>query len=299
MTSPALDLRNAGSVAKSLYRICKPGVVALIVFTAAVGIFLAAGPQYRAWNAGMSLLGIALIAGASGALNAVFEGKRDARMRRTRSRPVAARTLGRRSALLFAIGLGGLGLLMLGIWANMLTVWLGLATLAGYAFVYTLLLKPRTPQNIVWGGLCGAMPPVLGWAAATDSIKAQPLLLFLIIFLWTPPHFWALALHYMDDYRQVRLPMMPVARGEQHTKKLIICYSLMTAVASMLPQIFGFSGWIYGVSAAVLGLMLIDKSRVLYRSNNNAAAMPLFHYSIAYLFLLFLALVLDHIAAGS
>ncbi len=272
----------------------KPRVVSLIVFTAMIGMVLAA-PGLPPLNAVLfGTLGIALVAGAAAAINCLVEQKIDALMLRTRGRPLPRGELSSLQTLLFAtgVGLAGLGILYVGV--NALTMWLTLATFVGYAIVYTVLLKPATPQNIVIGGAAGAMPPVLGWAAVTNNVAPQALLLFLIIFVWTPPHFWSLALYRTKDYATAGLPMLPVTHGSEYTRLMIVLYTAALFAASLLPYAVRMSGGWYLAAAVVLGALFLAHAIRLYRRYSDALARRTFRFSILYLAALFTALLLDH-----
>ncbi len=280
--------------ARAFYLMCKPRVNALIVFTAMIGMLLA-GPRLP--PAGLFLaasLGIALVAGAAAAVNCVIEQRLDARMARTRWRPLPRGEVGSLETLLVAGLLGGTGLAILHAWVNDLTLWLTLATFLGYAVIYTAVLKPATPMNIVIGGAAGAMPPVLGWAAVTGKVGAGALALFLIIFLWTPPHFWSLALYRRADYARAGLPMLPVTHGVWVTRLHILLYVVMLVPVSLLPYTMGLSGWIYLVAALLLGGRFLLEAWRLWRNYSDAAARRCFQQSIVYLTLLFAAMLADH-----
>ena len=239
-------------------------------------------------------LGIALVAGAAAAVNCLVEQKIDAVMQRTRGRPLPRGQVTSGSTLVFAAFVGGLGLLLLYRFVNPLTMWLTLATFVGYAVIYTVLLKPATPQNIVIGGASGAMPPVLGWAAVTNSVPPEALLLFLIIFAWTPPHFWALALYRTQDYARAGLPMLPVTHGAAYTRLQIVLYTVVLVLVTMLPYVIRMSGIIYLVAALALGGVFLAYSVRLYRNYSDSLARATFRYSILYLTALFSALLIDH-----
>ncbi|MFO1219821.1 MAG: heme o synthase [Burkholderiaceae bacterium] len=277
-----------------LFALAKPRVVALIVFCAVVGVFLASPGAPNAGLLAYATLGIALTAGSAAALNCLLEQRIDALMLRTRGRPLPSGAIGSAPSLGFAIVTCALGLWLLHAKVNPLTMWLTFATFVGYALVYTLLLKPRTSQNIVIGGATGAMPPVLGWAAATGEVPVQAWLLFLIIFVWTPPHFWSLALYRSRDYAKAGLPMLPVVRGVAHTCRVIVGYTAALVVASALPFVAGMSGWPYLVVALGLGLVFLRRALALQRDYSDARARSLFRYSIVYLSVLFAALLIDH-----
>ncbi len=274
----------------------RPRVTLMAVFTAVIGMFLAVPspglPSARVVVLGS--LGIGLFAGAAFAINCLIEQRIDAKMARTRGRPLPRGTLTTIETLVFASIIGGLGMIILHEWINPLTMWLTLATFAGYAVIYTAVLKPATPQNIVIGGASGAMPPVLGWAAATGGVSAESLILCLIIFLWTPPHFWALALYRIEDYKKSGLPMLPVTHGSEFTRLHIVLYSILLVAASVLPFTISMSGWLYLGSAISLGVVFLHLAVKLKRSYSDALSKRLFRYSIEYLGLLFLALLIDH-----
>jgi protoheme IX farnesyltransferase len=239
-------------------------------------------------------VGIWLLAGAAFAMNCLIEQAVDAKMKRTAWRPSATGEITPFHIIIFAIVLGALGMVILWNFCNPLTMWLTVATFVGYAVIYTWLLKPATPQNIVIGGLSGAMPPALGWAAVTNGLSAEAWLLVLIIFVWTPPHFWALALYRRDDYVQSGLPMLPVTHGERFTLLNILLYTLILIAATLLPYIYGMSGLVYLVSALILGLIFLAYVIALFISYSDALAKKTFHFSITYLSLLFAALLIDH-----
>ena len=272
----------------------KPRVVQLVVFCAVIGMFLAVPGLPPPMTVFFATLGIALVAGAAAAVNCLVEQKIDALMQRTRGRPLPRGQVTSGSTLVFAGFVGGLGLLLLYRFVNPLTMWLTLATFVGYAVIYTVLLKPATPQNIVIGGASGAMPPVLGWAAVTDSVPPEALLLFLIIFAWTPPHFWALALYRTQDYARAGLPMLPVTHGAAYTRLQIVLYTVVLVLVTMLPYIIRMSGIIYLVAALALGGVFLAYSIRLYRNYSDSLARATFRYSILYLTALFSALLIDH-----
>ena len=277
--------------------LAKPRVIALIVFTAVIGMALAPGVAPLGRLA-CGALGIALVAAAAAAANCLLEARRDAAMARTRGRPLPTGRLAPAEAAAFAVALGGAGLAILLAFVNPLTMWLTLATFVGYAVVYTVLLKPRTPQNIVIGGAAGAMPPVLGWAAATGTASLDAWLLFLVIFVWTPPHFWSLALHRRDDYARAGVPMLPVTHGVSHTTRQVLLYTLALVAASVLPFLSGLSGVSYLVVALPLGTLFVAHAAVLRRRYSDRLARATFRYSIGYLTLLFAALLFDHALRG-
>src|SRR5947207_2569321 len=272
----------------------KPRVVSLIVFTAVIGMFLASPGIPPAHAVLFGTVGIALVAGAAAAINCLVEQKIDAVMRRTRGRPLPRGELTSLQTLVFACVVGTLGLWILFRFVNPLTMWLTFATFLGYAVVYTVLLKPATPQNIVIGGAAGAMPPVLGWAAVTNDVAPQALLLFLIIFVWTPPHFWSLALYRRDDYARARLPMLPVTHGPRYTQLQIVLYTLVLFAVSLMPYVIRMSGVPYLIAAIALGAAFVHHAFKLYRASSDALARRTFRYSIVYLAALFSALLVDH-----
>jgi protoheme IX farnesyltransferase len=242
----------------------------------------------------VATLGIALVAGAAAAFNCLVEQKIDAVMQRTRGRPLPRGEVTARSTLLFAGAVGGLGLWLLYRYVNPLTMWLTLATFVGYAVIYTVILKPATPQNIVIGGASGAMPPVLGWAAVANDVAPEALLLFLIIFAWTPPHFWALALYRTQDYARAGLPMLPVTHGPKYTRLMIVLYTFALVAVSLLPFAIRMSGVLYLAAALALGGVFLGYAVRLYRNYSDDLARATFRYSIVYLAALFAALLIDH-----
>jgi protoheme IX farnesyltransferase len=276
------------------YQLTKPRVVSLIVFTAVIGMFLATPGMVPLQALIAGTLGIALTAGAAAAVNCLVEQKIDAVMARTRGRPLPRGQVTPLQSLVFAGAIGGLGLFILHQWVNDLTMWLTLGTFVGYAVVYTVVLKPLTPQNIVIGGASGAMPPVLGWAAVTGEAAPEALLLFLIIFAWTPPHFWSLALYRAEEYARAGLPMLPVTHGRKFTQLHVLLYTLILAAASIMPFVYGMSGWLYLAAAAVLGGIFIAYAVRIYVDYSDALARRTFRYSIVYLAALFAALLVDH-----
>ena len=279
---------------KHLLALTKPRVVSLIVFCAVIGMFLATPGLPPPRVVFFATIGIALVAGAAAAFNCLVEQKIDALMARTRRRPLPSGELTSLPTLAFAGIVGGLGLMLLYRYVNELTMWLTLATFVGYAVVYTVLLKPATPQNIVIGGASGAMPPVLGWAAMRNDVGPEALVMCLIIFLWTPPHFWALALYRVEDYRRAGLPMLPVTHGSDFTRLNVLLYTLVLFAATLLPFIIGMSGWLYLVAAIVLGAGFIAYGWMLWRNYSDALARKTFRFSLWHLSLLFAALLLDH-----
>lgn len=278
--------------------LCKPKVILLMMLTAWVGMFLASPPHYfplRALLVGS--VGIALAAGSSAIINHIVDRRIDTHMKRTQNRPVAMGRVSPKQAGYFSFFIGVLGLAILAIGVNPLTAVLTFFTLLGYSVVYTVYLKRATPQNIVIGGLAGALPPLLGWTAVTNHIDPNSLLLVLIIFAWTPPHFWALAIHREHDYRQAQLPMLPVTHGIAFTKLCIVLYTLLMIITTLLPFVFGMSGFFYLIAALILGLGFLYYSVRLYFTKppkEKPYAMKTFWFSIWYLMLLFFALLWDH-----
>ena len=279
----------------------KPRVVSLIVFCAVIGMFLAvpfgALDMRFAIVALAATAGIALVAGSAAAINCLVEQKIDAVMARTRGRPLPRGDLTPAQTLVFAAIVGGGGLALLYYEVNPLTMWLTLATFVGYAIVYTVVLKPMTPQNIVIGGASGAMPPVLGWVAVTGDISFQALLLFLIIFAWTPPHFWALALYRKHEYAKAGVPMLPVTHGDKFTRLHVLLYTVILTAVTLLPFATRMSGLIYVVAAVALDAVFLYYAIRIYRDYSDRLARTTFRYSILYLTLLFAALLIDHYVA--
>ena len=279
---------------RQYYVLTKPRVVQLIVFCAVIGMLLAT-PGLPPWREALAgTVGIWLVAAAAAAFNCLIEQHIDSRMARTAWRPTARGELTRSQTLVFSAALCSLGSAVLYLWANPLTMWLTLATFVGYAVIYTVVLKPLTPQNIVIGGASGAMPPVLGWAAIRGDVGPEALILCLIIFLWTPPHFWALALYRAEDYRRSGLPMLPVTHGAEYTRLHVLLYTLVLFAATLLPFVSGMSGWFYLASAVILGTMFIGYAWKLWRVYSDQLARKTFRFSILHLSLLFAALLVDH-----
>lgn len=290
--------RTARAVAgwRDYLELTKPKVVALMIITSAIGMLLST-PGAVSWSVLLlGNLGIALCAGSAAAINHVVDRRIDLHMARTQRRPLAQGRVNPIHALLFALALGVAGMAVLLLWINALTAWLTLGSLLGYAVIYTSYLKRATPQNIVIGGLAGAAPPLLGWTAVTGQIDAEALLLVLIIFAWTPPHFWALAIHRKAEYAKVDIPMLPVTHGEQYTKLHILLYSFILLAVSLLPYVIHMSGTLYLVVALGLGLRFIDWAWALYRDSRKHAAIKTFKFSLWYLLWLFVALLVDHYA---
>jgi protoheme IX farnesyltransferase len=279
---------------RQYYVLTKPRVVQLIVFCAVIGMLLAT-PGLPPWREALAgTVGIWLVAAAAAAFNCLIEQQIDSRMARTAWRPTARGELTRTQTLIFSGVLCGIGSAILYVWANPLTMWLTLATFVGYAVIYTVVLKPLTPQNIVIGGASGAMPPVLGWAAIRGDVGPEALILCLIIFLWTPPHFWALALYRAEDYRRAGLPMLPVTHGAEYTRLQVLLYTFVLFAATLLPFVSGMSGWFYLASALVLGALFIGYAWKLWRVYSDQLARKTFRFSILHLSLLFAALLVDH-----
>jgi protoheme IX farnesyltransferase len=279
---------------RQFWVLTKPRVTQLAVFCAVIGMFLATPGMVPTSILIGGVVGIWLLAGAAFAMNCLIEQAVDAKMKRTAWRPSATGEISPFHITIFSIVLGSIGMFILWNFTNPLTMWLTVATFVGYAVIYTWLLKPATPQNIVIGGLSGAMPPALGWAAVTNSVPAEAWLLVLIIFVWTPPHFWALALYRRDDYVQSGLPMLPVTHGERFTLLNILLYTLILIAATLLPYIYGMSGLVYLISALVLGFIFLAYVVGLFISYSDALAKKTFRFSITYLSLLFAALLIDH-----
>jgi protoheme IX farnesyltransferase len=285
------------SVLRQFHALTKPRVIQLIVFCALIGMVLAV-PGLPSWPqvglAAIACAGIYLVAGAAAAFNCIVEKGIDAKMKRTAWRPTARGELSDTQTLIFSAALCIAGSSLLYIWVNPLTMWLTFATFVGYAVIYTVILKPLTPQNIVIGGASGAMPPVLGWAAMTGDVGPEALILFLIIFLWTPPHFWALALYRVEDYRKSGLPMLPVTHGSEFTRLQILLYTFILLAACLLPFVYGMSSWLYLAVAVVLSLGFCWYAVRLLRNYSDELARATFRFSLIHLSVLFAALLLDH-----
>ena len=279
---------------KSYYELCKPNVVYMMLICAFVGMLLAEESVSSFWYLFVSLSGIAFCAASAAAINQVIDRNTDASMTRTDQRPLPQGELSATHASIFALVIGIIGALILYLYVNTLTMILTLASLIGYAFIYTVYLKRATPQNIVIGGLAGAAPPLLGWASVSNTIEPYALLLVLIIFVWTPPHFWALAIYRKDEYAKESIPMLPVTHGVIFTKLQIVLYTIILFIVSLLPYVVLMSGEIYLFSALALSTLFLYYSINLYYSNDDEDAMKTFQFSIYYIFLIFLALLLDH-----
>ena len=274
--------------------LCKPNVVALMLLTSLIGMLLATDQTVPITVLIFGNLGIALCAGSAAAVNHIVDRHVDDKMARTLNRPLAQGRLKTENAVIFALITGMLGMAILLVFTNVLTAWLTLASLVGYAFVYTMFLKRATPQNIVIGGLAGAAPPLLGWTAVTGEVHHNALLLVLIIFAWTPPHFWALAVHRKDEYAKAKIPMLPVTHGEYYTKINILLYTLLLIVVTTMPYLTGMFGWLYLVSSLLLGLGFLYWAIVMLRSKGGNSGMKTFQYSIVYLMVLFAVMLVDH-----
>ncbi len=282
---------------RQFYSLTKPRVVQLIVFCALIGMVLAVPgmPSWAEVKLGLiACAGIWLVAGAAAAFNCLVEQGIDARMKRTSWRATAQGQISNTLTLTFSAALCAAGSAILYFWVNPLTMWLTFATFVGYAVIYTVILKPMTPQNIVIGGASGAMPPVLGWAAMTGAVSPEALILFLIIFLWTPPHFWALALYRVEDYRKAGLPMLPVTHGNEFTRLQVFLYTLVLFPACVMPFAFHMSGWLYLVAAIVLSFGFSWYGFRLWRNYSDALARKTFRFSLIHLSVLFAALLVDH-----
>ena len=291
----------AGKRSRSLFRmlgeffqLTKPGVVALIVFTAVVGMYLSTPGAVPLNILILGSLGIGLAAGSAAAINHVLDQKADAIMARTRHRPLPRGELSSIEAITFAIILGAIAMAILAIWINALTAWLTFFSLIGYSVIYTVFLKRETPQNIVIGGAAGAAPPVLGWAAVTGEVTGDALLLFLIIFLWTPPHFWALALYRVKEYERANIPMLPVTHGSKFTRLQILLYTILLVAITLLPFATGMAGWLYLLGVSILNIIFLYSAIALYRNYSDLLARKTFKYSIHYLSLIFMLLLIDH-----
>jgi heme o synthase len=300
VTTESLDVSSSRSLprrARSFLALTKPRVVSLIVFTAVIGMLLATPGMVPLRILLAATVGIALVAGAAAAVNCLVEQKIDARMQRTSWRPLPSGDLTALETVVFAGAVGGVGLWLLAHYVNLLTMWLTLATFVGYAVIYTVILKPLTPQNIVIGGASGAMPPVLGWAAVTGNVTTEAMLLFLIIFAWTPPHFWSLALYRTEDYARAGVPMLPVTHGRDYTRLQVLLYTLILFGVSLLPYAVRMSGALYLAAAVVLGLVYVGYAVRIYAVYSDRLARACFRYSIVYLAALFAALLVDHYLA--
>ena len=279
---------------KSYYQLCKPNVVYMMLICAFVGMLLAEETVRSFGYLFVALSGIALCSASAAAINQVIDRNTDASMTRTDQRPLPKGELSATHASVFAFVIGVIGALILYFYVNTLTMILTIASLIGYAFIYTIYLKRATPQNIVIGGLAGAAPPLLGWSSITNTIDPYALLLVLIIFVWTPPHFWALAIYRKEEYAKESIPMLPVTHGVIFTKLQIVLYTIILFIVSLLPYVVLMSGLIYLYSALILSSMFLYSSVKLYYSSDDEDAMKTFQFSIYYIFLIFLALLVDH-----
>ena len=291
---PPIADTSLPSRVRQFYALTKPRVVQLIVFCAVIGMLLAV-PGLPDWRVALAAtIGIWLVSAAAAAFNCLVEQRIDARMDRTAWRPTARGQLTNTQTLTFSALLCAAGSILLYVAVNPLTMWLTLATFIGYAVIYTVVLKPMTPQNIVIGGASGAMPPLLGWAAMRGEVGSEALIMCLIIFLWTPPHFWALALYRVEDYRKSGLPMLPVTHGSEFTRLQVFLYTLVLFAGTLLPFVSGMSGWLYLAAAVLLNAVFIGYAWKLWREYSDQLARKTFRYSILYLSLLFAALLVDH-----
>ncbi|HHT0593738.1 TPA: heme o synthase [Legionella anisa] len=287
-------VQSSSTAWRDYLELCKPRVVLLMLLTVVVGMYLATPGWVNLYLLFFSLFGIGLCAGSAAAINHLVDKRIDAIMARTKKRPVASGQVSVRQALLFALIIGTLGLTVLVVFVNQLTALLTFVTLIGYAGIYTGYLKRATSQNIVIGGLAGAAPPLLGWTAVTNQLDPQALLLVLIIFIWTPPHFWALAIYRYEEYQHAQIPMLPVTHGIAFTKLNVYLYTILLLVVSVLPFVIGMSGLFYLIGALVLGSRFLFWSHKLYRTDKPVVAMQTFRFSIVYLMLLFVFLLIDH-----
>ena len=292
--NPAVPLSSARPLWRECLRLCKPTIVAMIVFTAWVGMFMAAPGLVKLSTLLSASLGIALAAASAAVGNHIVDRRIDGQMGRTRGRPLPQGRVSLPQASCLAVLMGVSSFALLALYVNPLTAVLTILSLVGYGFVYSMWLKHKTPQNIVIGGAAGAAPPVLGWSAVTGTVEPHALLLFLIVFVWTPPHFWALALHRLEEYRKAEIPMLPVTHGVACTRIHIMLYTVLTVIASILPVLFYLSGFLYLLAATLLNIRFVYIATRLCVLKDDSAAMPLFVYSIRYLVLLFAALLVDH-----
>ncbi|MBE9516230.1 MAG: protoheme IX farnesyltransferase [Proteobacteria bacterium] len=286
--------RNLPRMLREFFQLTKPGVVALIVFTAVVGMYLSTPGAVPFDILILGTLGIGLAAGSAAAINHVLDQKADAIMARTRHRPLPKGELTSTEAIVFAIILGAIAMAILAIWINALTAWLTFFSLIGYSVIYTVFLKRETPQNIVIGGAAGAAPPVLGWTAVTGEVTGDALLLFLIIFLWTPPHFWALALYRVKEYERANIPMLPVTHGSKFTRLQILLYTILLVVITTVPFFTGMAGSLYLLGVSILNIIFLYSVIALYINYSDLLSRKTFKYSIHYLSLVFMLLLIDH-----
>jgi protoheme IX farnesyltransferase len=292
--NPRVDIEQQGARVQDFLELCKPSVVALMLITSLIGMLLATDQMVPLDVLLLGNLGIALSAGSAAVVNHVVDQHIDEKMARTANRPIARGRIEPWQAVLFALIIGFAGLAILVTFINALTAWLTLGSLVGYAFIYTMYLKRATPQNIVIGGLAGASPPLLGWTAVTGDLHPHSLLLVLIIFAWTPPHFWALAVHRSDEYAMAKIPMLPVTHGKKYTIMNIFLYTIILLLVSFLPFVTGMLGWLYLFGAAILGLGFIYWSLMMFKVEGGDSGLKTFNYSIFYLTALFLVMLLDH-----
>ncbi len=280
---------------KIYYELTKPKVVALILFTALIGMLLAPSEgAFPVQAVVFGLIGIGFGSAAGAAFNHIIDESIDRKMQRTKNRPLPTNALPRKNATIFAFSLAILSTTILLVFVNQITAWLTLISMIGYAVIYTIYLKRTTPQNIIWGGAAGAMPPVLGWTAVTGSLHTEALLLFLIIFVWTPPHFWALAIKRREEYKKVDIPMLPVTHGVEFTKEQVLLYTVMLLAVSLFPFITRMSGLLYLSAAVILGVVFVYHAWRLHQEPSDKNAMKAFGFSIFYLSALFLFLLIDH-----
>ena len=289
-----LSLNDTAQRLRQFYALTKPRVTALAVFCAVIGMFLSTPAMVPLRVLFPAATGIALLAGAAFAINCLIEREIDAKMARTRARPLPRGELGAAQTIVFAGVVGGIGMFLLYRYVNALTMWLTFGTFVGYAVIYTILLKPASPQNIVIGGISGAMPPLLGWTSVTGEVAPEALLLVLIIYAWTPPHFWALALYRAEDFARAGLPMLPVTHGAKFTRLHVLLYTLVLIASTMMPFVYGMSGWIYLTAALLLDGMFLYYAVRIYVAYSDRLAQQTFRYSVLYLAGLFTALLLDH-----
>lgn len=289
-----MNMQTARSGFNNFLALCKPRVTMLIVFTAMIGMFLATPNMVPLDILLAATVGIGMASGAAAAFNCLVEQAIDAKMARTRGRPLPTGQVTSKQTFIFASIMASIGLTILYVFVNPLTMWLTLATFVGYAVIYTVFLKPATPLNIVIGGLSGAMPPALGWAAVTGTVSAEAWILVLIIFAWTPPHFWALALYRREEYAKSGLPMLPVTHGEEYTRLQILLYTIILVAVTLMPFAMRMSGFIYLGSAMLLNAVFMWYALSLYRNYTDTLARSMFKFSILYLTLLFAALLVDH-----
>ena len=294
MKALSLSLQGTSYRLQQYLALTKPRVISLIVFCAVIGMFLST-PGMVPWRVlWAGTVGIALVAGAAAAVNCLIEQKLDALMARTRGRPLVRGEVNSLETFLLSGALGGMGLSLLYHMVNPFTMWLTLATFVGYAVIYTVLLKPYTSQNIVIGGASGAMPPVLGWAAVTGEAPGQAWMLFLIIFVWTPPHFWSLALYRAKEYAAAGIPMLPVTHGAEYTRRHVFLYTVGLSLVTLVPFLIGMSSWFYLLSAIILDAIFLGYAWLVWKEYSDTVARKSFRWSIVYLSLLFAALLIDH-----